>query len=623
MVVTRHLFNNSEINPPKNWKELEINLNYDRDNGKYNQTLSITDWEFVRENTDKIQEHTDSGLNGGVGIFEGIPYKIEIERNGQIETPFDGYLDLTEEHNLSGITSTVKAKERHGIDFFNDVADSVTFEYLFKEAKIITTNDFIYQPYILNSVPDYKEAAIMIITSYVLVEQIRDNINKFSQLIAELSNPFEATAIIRAILLVAYIAFLILAAIKVIKQIINLIIQPVKYHAGMYLKTLLTKGCEHFGYSFESEILDSEPFSKAVVIPEKFYVAPNTTIKEILGFTKPSPDQEGYFKGSLGDLMRICKTMFNAKFFISGKTIKMLRRDKPIGNVNYTLPDVYEPYFKLNTTEFNSNILVSFEYDTSDKNTVQEYKGVSYQTLLQPKSVINKDLVLMRGLKDFRIPLALARTKKELTLPEKLLNNFEKLFSKLCSGLTTLINGIIKAVNTIIKIINKIIKALKVVGIKVNWEIKPVKPIKIESFANTIENRIGMMKIETDFVNRPKIYLLDKATSSAKNKINPNNDEIFSAKYLYNNFHFVDSFLPSIDKPNANQYYLKEYEKVPFVFSDYLKVKENNFIYVGSDIAEVEELNWNPYEQVARIRLRINKLYTNNLKETTYEPTGA
>ena len=68
-----------------------------------------------------------------------------------------------------------------------------------------------------------------------------------------------------------------------------------------------------------------------------------------------------------------------------------------------------------------------------------------------------------------------------------------------------------------------------------------------------------MLKIENDIINVPKICVLTLGKSAKFNKLNTNNDTYFSAKYLYNNFHFIESFVPSTDLPNANQYYLKNF----------------------------------------------------------------
>lgn len=622
---TNFYLNGSKINPPKNWQELEIELNFDRDKDSAQSVVSINDWEFVRENSDYILKWINDGLTTGPGIFEGIPFKLEIERNGQIENPFDGYLDLTELPQLSCNRSTVKAKEREQIDWLNDIADSFTFEYLYKETGEITNNDFVFVPYVINSVPDYKEAALMLISVFVIGEQITSSIEKIVELIAEMSNPFEATAIIRAVLFIIYLTALIISIIKLIKDLIQMIIQPVKYHAGMRTKDLLRIGAAHLGLTFKSEIFEEDPFSKEIIIPPKYNNPVNLDDDRFLGFTIPNKtEQEGYYKGTFGDLLRAQKEKHNAKIVItSNNELYLVRNDYNVSQPQFQLPDIRQPFFTTNANEFQSNYLVEFQTDLSDKNTIQEYQGTIYQIITQPKTYNNRDLVLMKGLKQVNIPFALAKRKESLSVPERIVKAFLDVFSGLINGLYAAVNGLIAVYNKIVKQINKIIKALGTIGINLSFEIKPIKQLDKVDLAASIENRIGMMKIETDFFNIHKVLILDEGSQPKYNKIPIENKIFLSAKYLYANYHISNSFIPDTDRPFANQRIIKEFEKVPFCFDDYIAVKNSNMCFdADGGEAEIEYLKWNIYNQHADMRVRFKQLYTNNLTIIELEPNG-
>lgn len=621
--MPKFYLNNVEIFPPQNWKELSLELNFDRERHEATQTVSVNTWDFVRENTDKVINHINSGKIGGVGIFEALPFRIELPECGRgIPSPFDGYLDFVDDAKISCIKSSVVAKEREGIDWLNDRADSVSYDYLYSVGKILPT-DFKFIPYIINSIPDYKEAALALISVYVISIQISEATSALSQLVIEMANPLEASSIVRAIVLIAYITILIIAIIKLIKDMVQMIIQPVKYHACMNLKTLLEKGAEALEMQFDSPILNAAPFNKATILPEKFFVPTNKSDSRILGITKPlEVDQYGYYKGTFGDLLRACQIAFKAKVVISNGTIYLVRKDKGVTPPQYILPDLYQPEYSYNANELVSNRLVSFEYDISDKNTIQQWTGTSLQVITQPIKVTNPDLVLIKNYTEERIPFALAKRKESLTFPEKVFDAFAKAFGGLINGMIKIINKIIDVSNKVIKTLNKILKALKTVGINLKFEIKPIKNIQSSNLGNIIENRIGMLMIETDQTSKPKIFLMDEGNSPRYNKIAADNSTYISAKYLYNNFMFIDSFIPSADKPTANQYVIKEFSNVPFCCEDYLKVKENNFIFVKGKEAEIESLKWNVYDEVADIRVRIKELYTTNLKEIQVEPTG-
>lgn len=618
-VKTNFYINGAIVNPPKNWQEMEIELNFDKDKETTKQQLSISNWEFVRENSDFLNTWLNDGTTNGVGLFEGIPFKIEIDRNGTIEKPFDGYLDLSDGTLFSQNRTTVVAKERQKIDWLNDVADSFTFEYLFKETGEITNDDFVFIPYIINSVPDYKEAAISYISMFFVAQQIDSVITELAKLAAEMANPFEATAIIRTILYIVYLVVLIISLIKLIKDIVLLIIQPVKYHAAMSVKTMLERGATHLGLTFKSDIFETDPYDDLYIIPEKLSNPINDSEKRILGFTLPTKTkQEGYFKGTYGQLLRAMKSMFNAKIIITdNKELFLIRQDENISNPQYQLADIYQPYFETNADEFKANYYIKYLTDISDKNTIQEYGGTSYQLILKPVRVNNPDLVLMKGIEQVVIPFALAKRKEELTVPEQIVELFLDTISSLLNGIVTSVNAVIKVYNVIINKLNKIIKTLGTLGIKVSFQISPINPIQPFNLGQIITNRIGMMKVETDHFNVAKILTLDVASNPKNTKIKSDNINLISAQTLYNNFHFVNSFFPTVDNPTGNQRIIKNYENVPFTFSDYLKVKDNNIIYDSSlQEAEIVSLRWNPYGQKANMSVRFPKLLTNNFIKT-------
>lgn len=618
---TNFYLDGTKVNPPKNWKALKLELNFDKE--KISESVNINNWDFVRENADTVNNRVAQGLTGGVGIFEGIPIRIEIDRNGTIENPFDGYLDLPN-GNYSCNEVNIGSKERKQIDWLNDVSDGFTFEYLYKEEGLITKNDFKFMPYVISSLPDYQKSAIALVSAFILRQEVENANKKLEDISISLTNPFESTAILRAILIIIYLTSLILTLINLIKDVILFLIQPVKYHACMSIKKLCEVGAKHLGLSFTSPILNSPEYEDAVIMPEKFFNPVNSTDSRILGFTIPNKNkQEGYFKGTYGDLLRALKTVFKAKILIQNDTIHLIRRDQTLGQPQYQMPDVRQLFKTYNTQDFKSNYVVAFQTDLSDDNTITDYQGTSFQVILRPNVINNADLVLTTGLEEARIPFALAKRKEDLTIVEEIIKVGLQIFEAVLGVAVIVVNGLIAIANLIVKTLNAIIKALKLVGIKVKWQIKPIPKLKKFNLTNLIENRKGMLLLEADYFNTPKIFILKEGNKDRNNKISDENKTNFSAKYLYDNFHFVDSFLPSQEKPNANQYIIQSFEKVPFCFDDYQKVKQNNFIFVKGKIGEVDSLKWDVYNQHADITVRVNELYTNNLKPIYLEPTGA
>lgn len=604
-----------------NWKETAFEVNFDRDGNAKTKIVS-TNFDFVRDEATTIINRVYDGATGGLGILEAMPLEVELERNGVIEKPFSGYIDLTKDSLFNQELCKVNATERKSIEWLEEKADGFTFEYL-KSIGIITSNDYKYIPYIVNSVPDYKESAIAILTAYVVYQQILDVIEKIKDIIVELTNPSTlVSAIIKASLMGIYLATLIIAIVNLIKNIVKQLIQPVKYHACMNVKTLLEKGCRYLGISLSSSILTNTIFSKAYIMPEKS-ANPLDAANQILGFTLPNPtQQEGFYKGTMGSLLRYLKDQFNAKLYIQNDVLYFERLDYNLTPAQFVLPDIYQPDYKTNADEFKANYYTTFQTDTIDKNTLQEYNGTSYQVIFRPNIYQDEDLVMMKGLEEVRIPFALAKRKTDLTIPEQIVKTFLDALSIVLNVVINTMNTLINTVNNVTGIVNDIIDAFDLIGIDIPFSLPSINNISPVNLGNIIENRINMMKLETDFTSVPKIFLMDLGASSRFNKLTTGNETYMSAEYLYQNYHYINNFLPTSDKPNGNQYIIKEFNNVRFGFDQYQQVKNNNQVIVGDKIGLIESFKWNPYDQIAYIRIRISTLLTNNINATYLIPSG-
>lgn len=629
-----HYLNNQLVNPPENWEAFEIELNFDRDKTTARDRLTVTNLIWCNENNDTIVKWLADGQTTGVGIGEGIPYKMELIDGATTEIPFDGFLDTMNEAKYSRIKSTLKARELKTVDWLNEVADGFSFEYLFQQ-NIITNNDFVFVPYVLNTVPNYLQSAISLLTIYYVEEAIRKTILEIVQLSTSLANVFEATAIVRLVFEVVYLIALIISIIKMIKDMIMFLIQPVKYHACMSYKKLLEAGSNYLGLTFKSDIFNVAPFQDMYFIPNKQFIPPNSIDDRIFGFTTPNQTkQNGYPKGNLGqfgEFLRHCKKLFCAKLEIrknistGNDELHMLRDDQNLSTPQYQLRDIQNFDFETNASEFLSNIFINFNVDAAtDGNTVNDYKGTTYQAILTPIHTTNPKLVLMKGFLDVEIETALAKRKEDLTTPEKICNFFLTVFNSLINGVVVALNAVINVVNQITHLINTVTNALGIIGIHVHWQIQPIPHIPGVNIGNLISNRIGMMKLEMDFFSVPKSVILQVASQPKNTKIHPQNYIYLSAEYIYNNFYFIKSFLPTPTRPTGNQYIIKNFENVPFTFSDFEKVKDSNYILdAQGNAAEITSLKWNPRLRVAKsMVVRFPTLLTNNLQLTTLIPDG-
>lgn len=617
--------NNELINDPNNLSELGIELNYDTDNPS--ARVGINEWELGiadRFNTDGAKlsnAHLSEGLTGGVGVFEGLPFRIDLEKNGNIETVFNGYLDLSK-GNFQCDLVTTEAVEVGGVDWLNSgVADSFTYEYLYDQG-ILNEDDFILVPYVISRLPQSRDAILLLVSAFVVITEFKNQLQALIEYISAISNPLSFQVFIQITLRIAYLSALLLTALELITDIIRAIIEPVKYHAGMRLKKLCEIGCAHLGLIFESPIFDQENESKLTWLPEKFKQLEDED--GILGFlTNNAQEQKGFFKGTFGDLLRVLKTMFNAKIIVNNGVLKLVRRDYNDSIELYQLPPIEGGGFRLNYEDFSSNYLLEFLVDYNDKNTVQEYLGTSVQVQTLPITVINENMVSLKGLNTINLQCALGKRKTDLSVPEKVINGLFEALDFVVDTINSLINGVITVVNAAIDVINGIFNVLDFLGILNNPPtLNGIQPINLPSPSNILTDRIDLMKMENDFISVPKIVMVDDNSSPRNNVLLPQNEEVVSANYLWENYHYINSF-DSEEYDQHNQYKIYKLEDVPFCYSDFLLVKNNNKILDSAGLSgELISLTWNLFSQSADIEFKINDIYTNNLRTVKIVPDG-
>ena len=136
-------------------------------------------------------------------------------------------------------------------------------------------------------------------------------------------------------------------------------------------------------------------------------------------------------------------------------------------------------------------------------------------------------------------------------------------------------------------------------------------------FTGKVDRKAGMLRMSTDLVNIPKALRLTPTL-----KLEKNHRDIWSAKYLYDKYHYVNSFVKDIADDQYNQYKVYQKIKMNASFEDFLKIINNN-------IATDEDGNRVVFDSILynfgggywEADYRIQYQYTTNLKETYTEPT--
>jgi hypothetical protein len=617
--------NDIEINEPNNYPELFIEANYNRDSSV--QSVSVNNWEFGT-NSNKpndavklIKKHIQDGLIAGVGVGEGLPLKIDIDNEkGKRYNIFDGYINTwTAEIWCDRIVA--ETTETGRIDWLNTVADSFTFDYL-NSLGLIPQDKIVYMPYCVDDRQN-KSFKIFVTTLsiFVMTWQLKKELEDLKNKIAGAANPFESYgSIIGIILQIVYIATLILAIAKLLVDLFNLVVQPVKYHTVMKVTDMLEIGLEYLGLKLSSSILQKEPFNKLYILPEKYYLQENIgRFENILGLINPAKGQPAYFRGTFGDLLRQLKEMFNAKIQVIDGVLYFERQNWNLTTGSYTIPLTEEQSYKFNHEEFYSNIKLGFTLDSNDRYTYDNYGGNVFQVQQLPTIVTNKRMRLLKNYKNISLQFSRATRKNELNKIEKTLDRFLNFIGGIINGIISVVNVAIRAINAVISVWNRIVRALRTIGIRGLPTITPLREIQRSQLSNLIDNRIGVLVLENDYVNVPKLMILNVQSNPRNTKIATENDTFINAKYLYENYHYFNNFVTTNDWNNQGLIY--EVKNIPFTFDDYEKVRTNGVVntWDGRE-ARLLSLKFNPINQIADIEFKVPQIYTNNITLKTLYP---
>ena len=599
----------------------ELNFDVDDPNSKGVVTTNALDLEPVGSKI--VNDWIASG-----DIFQGIPYTETVEDDNGSDMVFDGYADpSTPGASFECDNVKISTRVRGGNDWFGDKADVVYFNILESQG-FITDADKIQIPYVVSSIPDLKAVAIASLTAFVVTQEIKRTISDLKNLTLELGNFMTAlAAILKIIFYIAYVTILFISLLKLILEIKNALIQPIKYHVGMKYETLLIAGCKFLDLKFESSIFKDDFYKDTIILPKKTEPFDNSAeagiLSAIRGNMTPNVDERGYFEGSFGELLRISKDIFNAKIILKDGKLILERVDKKITNSNYVLDPVEQRISGTNAFEIESNYAIAFRTDLSEENTIDRYKGTTVRAITALKTVKSKDMDLMRGSKRVDIPFALGKEKQSLTKVEQRLSDFFTNNCRLASGIVGGLNGVIRARNKIVKVIGKILKALKVIGIKIKFNSAPIPQLPPFD-CGFIETRLGMLLLSNDYFQVDKIMSLDIAGNPKETNLKSDNSARWSGIELLNKFHRLNLFPPNSEFPTGNQYRRYDSGDIKFCKEDFDLIKNNRTIFTNDGRkAIIETATWNPEVNTGRIKYRVPELLTNKLKVTIFEPDGS
>lgn len=532
----RHFLNNIEVSP-RNADTIGITSDFtdDPDILKLNTDNII----LTREAYDIVKNHVATQ-----GLFEGIPYTIELGGN----VTLDYFVDLLEQPIFRDQDVEIKIKQRKNWDNFIDKAKGTSWELLLSKNVQFNT---INVPYLIVKDNQAEVALTTTITLFSLYKALGEATNDLQELIAHASqavspNPSQiASASIKIAAKLLYLGVLLLLIIDLIVQLKELLYPPVQYLKACSVKELLSKACDHFGYTFQSTLLDDLQYLHVLPIPllrggNSIFtnLIPNL-INNAWSTGVPGSSDSTPIVWTLFEQMEI---MFNGKTRIQDNVVQFERRDYWENLVNQqilpalVLQSERSDSFTYNTEDVWKRYYIHYQIDYSEVHTtdeIYEYSQAEFST--EPINFVNEDLVSIKNLNDVNIGFSLGSRKNNLTFVENLaLGLFEVV--DLLTNVLSFGNG--------------------------------------TNFSGTVGNRIGMLQISSQFFSQTKILYL------VSGKQPQNFEDFIGAKALWDNYHNINFI-------TENAYEIRENARIRLRSSEFVNLLNNNYAEIDGEICEI------------------------------------
>lgn len=577
------LINGKEVKEAIDWQNQTIHATFGTDS---TQPQVETDrFEYVLDGAKAIIEHVAKG-----NIFEPLECQQIYSDGTNNFTALNGYFDMSEGYEEVQPTwgdierpnrVLVKFKQNESVTDFVDQINGVSFGSLLEEG-LISSQDYTTIKTVIVKKANFLDVATLIISTYLVSKQIidtikaiQDTVNNIAAIVSGGVSGGVAAAVFTTVSLIIQLAYaiaLIALLVKFVVALIELFIPPIVKNQGIKFRTLLEKSCEKFGYTLESPI---EELDSYYYLPSKPFTNETNIVKDLIPINAatetgiPSTSDYGYLINEFWDLM---KSMFNTKIAVVGDTIQLRNADdeywlkqstfKPHKSINF-------PTKQYNTEDLKQTRMMTFATDLNDEWTIENYTGTSYEIKTESTSgTVNNSI---KGLERIDIPLCLPNNKDKPNAIEKLMLTLAGFADDLAD----------------------------VIGQSSNFR------AKIE------QNRINVLKVSQNDYGTAKIVPL------VSNQLPPNHRDLLSAKVLMDKYHYGKSFVGDA----LGQKIIYNNFTIPFVLSDLNKtIQSGTFTLDDGRVAEFIELNYNFAKDTAECSISVQQVYTDKLKEVTYEP---
>ncbi len=571
----KYLLNGIQYNAPIDWADATVEAKYIDDNTQ--PSLTISDYTFPFEARNAIKAWFDNNC------FEGMPMDVILYNNLPQQVVFKSVLDFTSNYQelLQEGKVTVSVLKEDGIDDLYSKIEALTYGYL-ESIDAVGAGDYTDCDYVVEKKFNLLEIIMASVMLYLMIKELAEAIEKLADAIASVAGLllFIGTgstalgaallAVLKALLIAAYVAVLIIAVINLAKSLFEALVPKKRTHKTIMLRTALKVVVEHLGYTLSapSAILDTYYLPSNPRLDEK---EDNGFIKTLKGVPSGIPNVQD-FGYNCADMFTLAKRLMRGKIALINGVVHVRPMNDPFWTTqpSWNLPSVLINAKKYNLNELKSTKVYQFRIDTNDDWTIDEYKGTAYEVKTDVTSFTNKKNILLKGLEEVNFSLALGSRKSKLNAIEELL---------------AAVGGAID----------------EVTGFFGGGT----------SFKAGVKSKVGVLRQTNNWHTVPKLLPLKGGKLSASYKTD------LSAKMLYDEYLNYDSFIVNGGKRQRAIY---EGVEIPFGIEDFKVLSINPYFKYNGVTAKIMSFNWTTGKDKATISFWVQEKYTNKLKETFIEP---
>ena len=551
---------------PVNLEDLEVSISWKDDRGLQVEFDKLI---WRGEDAEKIIAMRSDSL----GSFVSRPLQINVvDPDGQFNLP-PLLIDLRKDLEIIGCNEVEHSVSFVGLkDWFKAEASILQFARLEEEGKF-TASDFVQIPYNINYIPDAVQVAVLSLALFNVAVQVAQFIKDSGETAVETAVPTTtAAALLKIVIKIAYAASIAIAIKNLIQQLGEQLYSRTRHHTGIKYKSLFEKGCAELGLTFQSTIFDDPTWANAVLMPSKTERGKfNSGIRN--GGSPKRNDVGLYF---FGDFIETMKRKFNADYVINNGFLRFERWDYWQSSSTFVIPENFNNQSRRlnvkgdNADEFKGGYFITFALDQKDQNTLDNYDRTAYDIITKPATnPYGVQYLNTAGSEVVDLPIALGTRKDTLS-------NFENILFGLFSAVDALTNTLtFGAAGT--------------------------------DFAQQILNRTGNLVLSDHFTDVPKCIIMNGSMLA------PNQRDKVNSVLLYDDFHFINSFVVTNGKHNQWETFTMPLKICRNTVEELLN---NNFAKTptGED-AEITNLVWTMEEDSGSIEYRVNTLYTTNLEQ--------